>query len=338
MKVEKHTSPAVFDQLEAEWQALLNPDQPEGLFLSPTWQRLWWSYLGRGDLAVLSVRADDGQLAGVGSWFVESEAGQRVIRGVGCVETTDYLDVVYGPDGAEAVLGALVDYLAEANDIAWDLLDLCNIPADSPTLQHLPALAQAKGWQVETRVQAVVPVVALPDDYETYLANLNKKQRHEMRRKRRRAEAWEGGTAWYTVGPQHNLTQETGDFLALMAASAPDKADFLAEGNNRAFFEALAQVGMEEGWLRLQMLRAADDPAGAIFAFACGGHLMVYNSGMDITTYGPLSPGWVLFGYSIEDAIEQGFKAYNFLRGDEDYKYRLGGQNTEIINVIVRRS
>jgi CelD/BcsL family acetyltransferase involved in cellulose biosynthesis len=63
------------------------------------------------------------------------------------------------------------------------------------------------------------------------------------------------------------------------------------------------------------------------------GHILVYNSGL-IPEYGDLSPGIVLLAYSIQHAIETGHAVFDFLQGDEVYKYRLGGKDTKVVNLI----
>ncbi len=77
-------------------------------------------------------------------------------------------------------------------------------------------------------------------------------------------------------------------------------------------------------------------PAAAYLNFDYAGRIWVYNSGLD-PTYQALSPGWVLIGRLIEWAIRNGRKEFDFLRGDEDYKFRLGGTERSIYRLTVTR-
>jgi CelD/BcsL family acetyltransferase involved in cellulose biosynthesis len=63
----------------------------------------------------------------------------------------------------------------------------------------------------------------------------------------------------------------------------------------------------------------------------------VYNSGYDPIKYGALSPGIVLFAHSIQDAIAAKRRRYDFLRGNEEYKYRFGAKETEVMELHIRR-
>jgi hypothetical protein len=68
------------------------------------------------------------------------------------------------------------------------------------------------------------------------------------------------------------------------------------------------------------------------FSFRYQGVEYVYNSGYD-PEYGRLSPGIVLAADCIRRAMERGMTVFHFLRGQEDYKYRLGGKEEKIYQI-----
>jgi CelD/BcsL family acetyltransferase involved in cellulose biosynthesis len=74
-----------------------------------------------------------------------------------------------------------------------------------------------------------------------------------------------------------------------------------------------------------------------MWQFKYGGRMMLYNSGLDVETFSYLSPGIVLLTHSVDDAIRRGFRYYDFLRGDETYKYRMGAETTTLHNIVVKR-
>jgi len=53
-------------------------------------------------------------------------------------------------------------------------------------------------------------------------------------------------------------------------------------------------------------------------------HIWVYNSGINFE-YSAYSPGWVLLAYLLQWANENHRERFDFMRGNEDYKYRFGG-------------
>jgi CelD/BcsL family acetyltransferase involved in cellulose biosynthesis len=332
---QSFSDPQIFNTLRDEWTPLLHRSSADGIFLTDEWQQTWWTAYHPGALWIITCRTDDDELIAIAPWFIEDHPTRgRVVRTVGCVEVTDYLDIIVARGYESTFFPALADYLA-AHLHSYDVLDLCNIPAASVTLACLPDQLRACGFDVTVKLQEVCPVIELPATWDDYLARLDKKQRHELRRKIRRAQGAPEGVAWYTVGPEHNLETELERFLRLMASSAEEKAVFLRDPQNLTFFRTVAPVLMERGWLQLNILTVGGNPAAAYLNFSYNNQVLVYNSGQD-GQYAHLSPGIVLLAYTIRHAIEHGQRVFDFLRGNENYKYQMGGRDTEVFMLIAR--
>jgi CelD/BcsL family acetyltransferase involved in cellulose biosynthesis len=326
-----------FEILAEEWNELLHHSTADTIFLTLEYQRTWWQQLGEGELIILAARNDDAKLVGIAPLFTTiNPQGQRTLATVGCVEVSDYLDLIVAQGQEEMVYAALVDYLASPSAPAWDLLDLCNVHQDSPTLEVLPVLAQARGWSVSTARDDVCPIVQLPGTWEEYLDMLEGKQRREIRRKLRRTGA-ETAQNWYIVGPEHDLEAEVEEFLDLMAASAQDKADFLTP-RMRSFFRQLARVAYDAGWLQLAFLQVREQNAASYFNFIYNNRVLVYNSGLDWRTFPKLGAGIILTAHCIRHAIEHGRETFDFMQGAERYKYQFGGQDVEVRRLVIQRT
>ncbi|MBC7227542.1 MAG: GNAT family N-acetyltransferase [Thermoflexales bacterium] len=334
LHTEIHSHPSAFDALADEWTALLRRSSTDVPFLTPAYARAWWRHLGGGDLCLVMVR-DDGALIGIAPLFLTRPPDGPTLQWVGCVEVSDYLDAVIAAGRETEVWEAVLEALTGPSAPRWERMDLCTIPAASPTLELLPARARARGWSVETEVQEVCPVIPLPSTWEEYLASLDRKDRHELRRKLRRAEALEG-LRWYIVGPEHDLEAEIEDFLALMVSSTRAKAEFLTPPM-RAFFRDLMRAAFAEGWLQLAFLEWDGRKLAAYLNFVYNNRVLVYNSGLDWRADPGLGAGIVLSAFLIRHAIAEGREAYDFLRGSEDYKYRLGGKDVPVYRVVVQR-
>jgi CelD/BcsL family acetyltransferase involved in cellulose biosynthesis len=335
VNIELYTTPAVFNTLRGEWDALLSPNRSTDLFMTHAWQRTWWKHLGRGDLAIVTVRDGEGKLIGIGPWFIEETGGQRIVRTIGCEAVADYLSPILQPGAEERATAALLQFMLSDQAPAWDLFELCNMPDGSPALEWIPEIAKTCGLITEIEHEDVCPVIDLPDTYEAYLDSLDKKQRHELRRKRRRAE--EHGVNCYVVGPERNLDDEIEAFLVLMAHSTAEKSKFLEERGHRAFFREIGKVMFDLGHLDLLFLTIDGQRAAAMWQFSYQDRMMLYNSGLNPSAFAALSPGIVLLTFSVEDAIRKGFKKYDFLQGDEDYKFRMGANPITVHNLIIRR-
>lgn len=196
--------------------------------------------------------------------------------------------------------------------------------------------ARKAGFQVETRVQARCPSIALPGSWDEYLASLDKKQRHELRRKIRKAEA--ETVSWRVTDPRsHDLTSDMESFVRLHRLSTPDKNLFMDE-TMTAFFFDMAQAIARRGWLHLSFLELENEQIAGLLSFDYNDHFQVYNSGYDARRYGALSPGIVLIGYCIRHAIELQRRTFDFLRGEEEYKYRLGARPNDIYELTIQRN
>ncbi len=77
--------------------------------------------------------------------------------------------------------------------------------------------------------------------------------------------------------------------------------------------------------LRLTVLELRDEPAASVLCFDDGSTVYLYNNGYD-PRFGHLSVGLLSKLYTIRESIERGRKKYDFLKGAEPYKFRLGGR------------
>ena len=335
MQIDWFTDASVFEKLKTEWNALLHRSSVDTLFLTREWQSVWWQNLGTGELRVITFRQDDGALSGIAPLFVDKETdGHLSLSLVGCVDVSDYLDLIVARGCEEQVYAALFDTLTRADFPAWDSLDLCTVPASSPTNTTLKTMAEARGFKIEHKRHDVSPMIELPDDWDAYLATLDKKQRHEVRRKLRRIE--EVNAKWYVIDSADALDQAVLDFVELHKKSRPDKNVFM-DTRMQSFFVDAARQLFPHGWLQLAFFEIEGERAAAIWNFVYANDILVYNSGYDPIKYGALSPGIVLFAHSIRDAIAAKRRRYDFLRGNEEYKYRFGAKDTEVMELHIRR-
>ncbi|MBV7329358.1 GNAT family N-acetyltransferase [Chloroflexi bacterium TSY] len=353
-------SPDGFTALESEWNRLLKKCRVNSIFSTYEWQTTWWNYLGDGELWLLAFRhPKTDELLGIVPLyrFIYGESGGKDDGGrseippelmgksqltlVGCVEVSDYLDLIVARGWEEDVYCSLLDWLQSDHAPQWDILDLCNLPEESQTYQRLPTIYKQAGLQVEIRQEDVAPQFALPATYEHYLQEqVDKKQRHEIRRKQRRAER-ETEVGFYIIGLEphtepYDLESEMNDFLRLQRISRADKAEFMTP-EMEYFFRAIARRMYDAGYLRLCFLTLNGDKAATQLTFAYNGSFLLYNSGYDPDAYKQFSPGWVLQAYSIQYAIADGYRLYDFMQGDEEYKYRFGSQEYKVMRTIVRK-
>jgi hypothetical protein len=150
----------------------------------------------------------------------------------------------------------------------------------------------------------------------------------------RRAEESGRNVRWYIVEDGSTLEAEVDAFLALMAED-PEKAAFLTPPMCEQMHLS-CRAAFENGWLQLAFLEADGRKAGAYLNFDYLNRIWVYNSGFD-RHFMDLSVGWVLLGHLLQWANENKRTEFDFMRGDEEYKYRFGGVDKFVVRAKVAR-
>ena len=335
------------DDLAVEWNDLLACCSASHVpFLRHEYLSAWWRNLGGGEwnqagLYTIVARQDDDQLVGIAPlFFGENGDGIRALRLLGSVEISDYLDFIVRQSEIPVFMDALFEHLAndqsfENNQLLdWQILDLFNLPETSPTLLCLKSASEKRGWEFSQQQLQPCPYIPLPVDWEIYLSGIDKKQRHEIRRKMRRAEEYPMPVRWYIVENEAALEAEMEDFFSLMAQD-PDKGRFLTK-LMRQQLQDIAHAAFQSGWLQLAFLEAEGEKAAGYMNFDFAGHIWVYNSGLNFD-FRELSPGWVLLGNLLKWAIENHRESVDFMRGGEDYKYRFGGIDRHVVRATIKR-
>jgi CelD/BcsL family acetyltransferase involved in cellulose biosynthesis len=317
-----------FTTLADEWDELVQRSMTDTPFQRLAYQRSWWLNLHPplGQLYTITLRDQDDRLQGLLSLY--NNEGRLHFNG--CVEETDYLDLICPAEFAPVAWEKMMNLLCGGALPAWESIDLCNIPADSPTRTILPELAAAMGLAFHTERHEVCPVITLPDSFEDYLAQIDSKQRREINRKLRRAKGAEVAIVYAEAG--EGLTADVETFLNLLQKSTFEKRDWLNDGRRQVFHDTAAAAA-QAGMLNLMFAEVNGEKAAALFNFEYDGRLWVYNSGLDPEAYGALSLGVVITAKAIEYAIENGLHTFDFLRGNETYKYRFGAEDTEIFRI-----
>ena len=180
-----------------------------------------------------------------------------------------------------------------------------------------------------TEQTAVTAVLHLPSTYDEYMQLVGKKERHEIRRKARR---YERGLGEARLQTQRDPGWGFEEFVRLHKLAGGAKGQFMDE-QTTPLFRRLADL---PGW-RVDLLADEEGKAAAcMFGYSDAEGYYLYNSSFD-PAYSAFSPGVVLLSSLIEKAVGEGLSRFDFLKGDETYKRRLGAVHRPLYTVSCRR-
>jgi CelD/BcsL family acetyltransferase involved in cellulose biosynthesis len=254
----------------------------------------------------------------------------------------DYATVLAAPADVAAVCDAVVEALAAEEPSRRDVVDLRRLRSGDPAADALAAsfewVAPRACWFVTREQEDVCPVLTLPAgaDFEEFLGTLDKKERHEIRRKLRRAES----AGEVLLERSSNPLGDLDSFVELHQKRWGAEGLFPeSEGGaaSRLFFARLFEDCAPSGLVDLSFLSVSGRRISAGVTFDDGTSVYYYNAGVEPDAR-ELSPGVVMVALYIQRAIEQGRSRIDFMRGNEPYKYEWGAADEPIERLLVQRT
>lgn len=339
MQIKLVQDQAGMDALASSWNQLLEKSHSKSPFQLFDFQRTWWQHKGGGEwpngkLMIMLGYGNSGELEGIAPLFIDRDEGLNTLRFIGSHEIADFLDLICTQDRLEDFIENLLDFLVGEFDKQWDAIDLCNILDDSASSSILEKLAPARGLKfVSEKIQAS-PLVVIPQTFDAFVASLESKNRHELRRKLRNSAAYPVPIELEIIDSALGAEQALKDFFLLMN-NIEEKALFL-QGEMQSQMFTLAKQALINGWGHLAFLKVGNDRIAAYLNFDYDNRIWAYNAGYD-PKMADISPGWILTSKMIEWCILNKKVVFDFMRGAEEYKYRFGAKDRFVMRNIITK-
>jgi CelD/BcsL family acetyltransferase involved in cellulose biosynthesis len=310
------------DHLDRYRQDAGGPLMWDCLFMLPPWLGVWHSFFGKHSEIHLRVVRQDEAILGVAPLEIRGDRALLIYDN----ELIDYSDLIVAPSREMEFFSLLFDHLRREG---ISRLETGRLRADSAVVTCLREYSGALGCDVSCVPTDVVYEMDLEDTWEGYLDLLTGKERHEARRKLRRLER-AGHVATRFIGEREAVSAAMDNFVALFRSNRRDKARFMS-GDTESFFRTLADSMAEAGLLKLFFLDLNGIPIASTMCFDYKSTVYLYNNGYD-RRFSHLSAGLMSYVCCIRESVNLGRKKFNFLRGDEKYKRRLGGRPVSLFS------
>ncbi|TPJ40166.1 GNAT family N-acetyltransferase [Mesorhizobium sp. B2-4-2] len=303
--------PEQLHALAPHWWNLWEQSSSATPFQCPAWLLPWWRTFAPGELATVAIwRGND--LVGLAPLYLEHGTEGSKLLPIG-ISLSDYLDVLCVPGSEAQVATALAEKILSIEWSQWILPDL---PQGSAGLAIEHPELKADGLVGH----AVCPVLATDGD-ETLAGCVPARRRRQLRRARRAASRRGRVELSPARGdPQLFLDHLIGLHGARWAGNGGGVlADPAVEQFHRCSLPLLDARDLTRRWV----LAIDGKPIGAYYGFHHRGRAYAYLGGFD-PAYAEESPGAILVGHAIAESIREGAREFDFLRGQEPYKYGWG--------------
>jgi CelD/BcsL family acetyltransferase involved in cellulose biosynthesis len=321
----------LFDSFSPEsvrpWERVLERDAEAGVFSHPAWLQAWWESLGSGDLLIAVVWDGEEPIAVFPTCTCGEEEG--LLSFLGSEDVTDDQVPAAVPDREAEALRFFLEWAFA--DGGFRRVRFHSVLDGRRWLDVVEEVARRSDLGYSHEQVDVAPAIILPGSFDEYLASLSGHDRHELRRKRRRLS--ELGS--WTVRRAHEVGWEADlqAFFEFHRRAPGEKAGFFTPSRER-FFRRLAADLFLLGLARLDVLDLDGEPVACTFSYDFRDTFALYNSSFrpDLARH---APGMVLVGALIEQAIAEGKRVFDFLRGDEPYKRRFGPVPRPVYQVLL---
>ena len=313
----------------SEWERLLATNPTASAFSNRAVHEAWWIGYGAEATDVSLAAYDaDGSLCAYLPLMLRPDG----VRYLGATYHIDYATVLIDlteSERATAATEALVAHLF----VDPSPLDLRRLRrADRAHALLMSALATNTTRVATLAVEEPAPAIDLTGitTFDGHLERIDKKDRHEIRRKVRRGEG-----AGVTISSKQHAVEDLAEFIKLHRA----------RWGHHGLFTDDEKGARDETFMRELFARAPADLITIIVArnvefgaFAAGlflrdtTGLRYWNAGGELAARS-LSPGILLFAHGLQMAITEGKQVFDFLRGNESYKYEVGATDVDVLMI-----
>jgi CelD/BcsL family acetyltransferase involved in cellulose biosynthesis len=329
--------------LKQDWSVLHSKGKSNSIFSTWEWISNYEKILmnSHEELNIICISNEEEKLIVIAPFLIKKEKKcglqYHVIELIGSDEriAADYMDIIIDPEYLKEGKSLLINYLTRGKDFKWDLIRWSGILNDSKC-SDLSRQFKDEGYEVVQEAMGTCPYIKLPKTWEEYLGTLSKKSRYNIRKKRRDLEKECKNSVFSIVGDEDSLLKAMEWTCQLHRGRMLMKGieGFSTSSEFWRFQKEVAKDFLERGWLHLGVLEVDGSPVASQYGFKFYNKLYHYQTGFD-PNYERHSVGLISTGLMIESAFKEKLQEYDFLRGEEDYKFHWSQDVKTIYSALI---
>jgi len=297
-----------------EWHALYEAFG-RTLFQHPEWHRLWWAHIGaaRGWTPYLAEARVGGRLVALAPLAVCRTRGIRKLEWAG-MDVFDYPDILAAQD---VDTSAFWQKIRASNQ--YDIARLRSVRSDSATYAALRAIGHE-----DANEQPIYVVNLAHESGQAWFNALSKNSRATYQAKVRRIRK-AGILSMEVISDAEKIPEIIANLVRLKAEWCDVRGLENSFGTEPTanFITELALHALADGVLHLSVLKCDNRVLATHMGFVSDDGFYWYLTAFD-PVYSAFSPGRVHMFMLIMWAIDHGYRRFDFLRGDDQYKRDMG--------------
>jgi len=328
-----------FESLSEIWDSLLrNSRDNNPIYLTHEWLMTWWRHFGEGTkLNVLLIEKEGQPIGIIPLMRTEYRIGLFRIRALETIGSLNCNHIGLMRSGnREEAISAFLTYLEQEFAKGELVLRLTWVPDDSKFLDLLRRCisAPSKNLVMQEKVKTLAPYIVLPATWDEYSRSLSPNRRHILRRKLRSLE--KAHTVEFRDCTNDNLDNMLSRFIDLHERrwQSANVSGLFSDPEMEGFYRDIAAQFLKKGWLQFSCLLVDSEVASAEYGFIYNQKFYCAISARDVK-YSEYSVGHLHQMFLIKYAIEKGLREFDFLRGDEPYKFHWTESSRRYINFVI---
>ncbi len=322
LRIEEVSSLNGFYALRKDWTKVLENSADNNIFL--TWEMAASCVRNiekTMEIRVLCIKDADKIVTIAPLRKSRYKMGYQVIEPLN-YRLSDYTGFIMTKE--EESLKLIINYLFEYKD--WDFIYLLDIPETSLIFKFLPKIV-LEIPRFELIEGKLCPYITLPSSIELLFSYLNAKFRKNLRRSIRNLKSDYQRIELKRYDEIGSVEDAMNQFFVLHQKRWKTKGQpgVYAEDKTRIASIESAKLYAEKGWLALYFLMINEKPVAAQYCLKYNNKMHYGLGGLDPSYY-KYSVGNIITSMMLEKCIEQKIEEYDFMKGDEPYKFEWTNQ------------